>query len=260
MIIDGHAHISDSDYGNIDAYIKELDKAGIDKGIIVPGGTMDVREMSRYITGQKKPIQDFPNNVIFDAVEKYPDRFFFLVGINPNNKEESLELFNKASKMNCLGIKLSPMTHRFSFDIDFLDELAYECGQKGMVIYSHSLFNPHCSTIAYGNLAKRHPNTNFILGHLGCGPADVDAFELARDLPNFYLEASLGNYLALNSAIKVAGTSKILFGSEFPMSTPEIQKYQIEQLNIKSIEKKGILGLNFIEICPALHKELISNA
>lgn len=259
MIIDGHAHISDSEYGNIELYIRALDEAGIDKGIIVPGGTVDVRELSRYVTGKKVSNKNFPNDVVFKAVRDYPDRLHFLVGIDPYKEDESMEIFEKAVEMNCIGIKLSPMTHNFPFDLEFIDKISEECGKRGMVVYSHSRFNPLSGTYAYGELAKRHPETNFILGHLGCGDCDADAFELARDIPNLYLEASIGTYLALNSAVKISGTAKILFGSEFPLSNPKIQKYQIEQLKIKNIEKKGILGLNIIEICPALKKELLVN-
>jgi uncharacterized protein len=31
MIIDGHTHVSDSDYGNVDILLAQLDQAGIDR-------------------------------------------------------------------------------------------------------------------------------------------------------------------------------------------------------------------------------------
>jgi len=64
-IIDGHAHISDSDYGNVRLLIEEMEKAGVEKTVVVPGGMMDVREMTLYVLGDKEPSDIIPNKVVF---------------------------------------------------------------------------------------------------------------------------------------------------------------------------------------------------
>ena len=51
MIVDAHAHILNEDYGDVKKILEEYKRAGIDKGILVPGGMMDVRIMTKYITG-----------------------------------------------------------------------------------------------------------------------------------------------------------------------------------------------------------------
>ena len=38
MIIDAHTHVSDTEYGNIDLLIEQMDAAGVTKAVIVPGG------------------------------------------------------------------------------------------------------------------------------------------------------------------------------------------------------------------------------
>lgn len=43
MIVDAHAHILNEDYGDVKKILEEYKRAGIDKGILVPGGMMDVR-------------------------------------------------------------------------------------------------------------------------------------------------------------------------------------------------------------------------
>lgn len=252
MLIDGHAHISVSDYGNIELYIKCLNEGDVDLGLIVPGGTMDVREMTLYITGDKDPIQEIPNSAVFDALQKYPDRLRGFVGINPLEESESLKWFEKAVSHKFAGVKLSPMTHQFSYYSEFLDFIAAECSKYGMVMYGHSLFNVGASSEAYGEFAGRNPGTNFILGHMGFGSCDVIAFNLAKELNNLYLEVSLGNFLAINQAVKIATADKIIFGSEFPMSTPSIQKFQINQLEISDEDKSNIFGGNILRICEAL--------
>ena len=38
MIVDGHAHVSASDYGNVRVLLEQLDQAGIERALCVPGG------------------------------------------------------------------------------------------------------------------------------------------------------------------------------------------------------------------------------
>ena len=247
MIIDGHAHLSDTEYGNIDLLIARMDEAGVDRTVIVPGGTVDVREMTLYITGEKQPPRRaIPNHLIYEAVRRFPDRFIGFFGVNPLEADEALRIFDRAVREGCRGIKLNPIAHRFSFAGTVLDHLAEECAHRGMPIYSHTIFDPGANTLKFGAFARRHPKANFILGHMGFGSCDAHAFRLAGELDNFYLETSLGNYLAIQEAIRIAGDEKLIFGSEFPMSTPRIQMFQIGDLPQASQEK--ILGQNLARL------------
>ncbi|OHD15166.1 MAG: hypothetical protein A2086_16125 [Spirochaetes bacterium GWD1_27_9] len=252
MIIDAHSHVSDSTYGNVELLIKELDKANVDKCIVVPGGMMDVRKMTLYVTGDLEPNETIPNNVVYNALKKYPDRLKGYVCVNPLDEDNALKIFLEGVDNGCVGVKLSPMTHKFSFADEVLDEIAKECAKRNMPIYSHSLFNPGASTEKYGQLAKRHPDTNFILGHMGFGPADVKAMDLATELPNFYLETSSGCLLTISEAISKAGAEKIIFGSEFPMNTPKTELVKIMELNTD--KKDLILYKNIQNLVPSLKK------
>lgn len=42
MIIDGHAHLSATDYGHVDLYLGQLQAAGLDRGLAAPGGALDL--------------------------------------------------------------------------------------------------------------------------------------------------------------------------------------------------------------------------
>lgn len=251
MVIDAHAHISETEYGNIDLLLSRMDETGVKKTVVVPGGTVDVREMTLYVTGEKKPLlKDIPNYVVYEAIQRYPDRLVGFFGLNPLEEDEAYRILEVSIKLGCQGVKLNPIAHRFSFSGRVLDHVAEECGARGMPIYSHVLFSPGANTLKFGEFARRHPKTNFILGHMGFGSCDAHAFRLAKELPNFFLETSLGAYLAISEAIRIAGDEKLLFGSEFPLSTPKIQKFQIEQLSSSAQER--ILYRNALDIIPGL--------
>ncbi|MDA3900749.1 MAG: amidohydrolase family protein [Spirochaetes bacterium] len=252
MIIDAHAHITEAEYGSVDLLVKSYDKSGIDKGIVVPGGMVDVREMSLYITGEKKASQEIPNHVVFDALKKYPDRLKGFVCINPLEGDKALETFQAGISAGCVGVKLNPMSHTFAFSGNMLDTIADECGQRHMPIYSHTLFNPGASTTKYAEFAKKHLNTNFIIGHMGFGALDTHALNFAAKQKNLFLETSSACFLNLVEALKKTGANKIIFGTEFPMSTSAIELFKIDELPISESDRNKILFENISSLVPSL--------
>lgn len=248
MIIDAHAHISDSEYGNIEIYKQQMNAAGINQGIVVPGGMVDVRKMTDYITGKLQPEDVIPNNEYVKNAfndSKYKVKGF--VCVDPHDSNSS-EILDKSFKDGFKGLKLSPITHQFSFLSKSVINLMDICGKNRLPVYSHVLYNPGASTSKFVNLAKQFPKVNFILGHMGFGPADQEALEATCTLDNFYLETSLGNYLHIEEVVKKAGASKVIFGSEFPLSHPKIELQKILLLNLSQSDLSKILGGNIVTL------------
>lgn len=246
MIIDAHAHVSDTDYGNADLLLKQLDEAGIDKAICVPGGMMDVRKMTRYMTGDEKPDPKIPNHVVKAAVQKHPDRLWGFVCLNPLEGERALAMLDEGIGWGAKGIKLAPMVHEFPFSGKTLAAICERAGKAGMPVYSHVVFNPGANTDKFCHLAEEFRGTHFILGHMGFGPADMDAVESAAAKDNLWLETSLGNYLVLKMALEKLGPKKLIFGSEFPMAHPKAQLGNVRLLGpagMEDILANNILGL-----------------
>jgi len=223
MITDGHAHISATDYGNVDVLLSQLDRAGIERALCVPGGMIDVRQFSRILSGKLKPDPNVPNHVVYDALAKHGDRIYGLVCVEPRQGDAALGMMRQGFEHGCRGVKLAPLVHRFSFSEPVLEVIAAACGERGFPIYSHVLPQPGATTADYAALARRCPQTRFILGHMGFGPGDVDAIEFAAELDNLYLETSLGNYLILRDALNRLGPTKLIFGSEFPLAHPKAE-------------------------------------
>ncbi|TGE32128.1 amidohydrolase family protein [Desulfosporosinus sp. Sb-LF] len=248
MIIDAHAHLSDTTYGNPDLYFQQLKDAGIERGIVVPGGMMDVRKMTDYITGRAKPENLIPNNTfVAQACTNHRAMLNGYACIDPHEGNPVGKL-EKYFKEGFRGLKLSPMTHQFSFASKALAELASCCGEHGFPVYSHVVFNPGSCTAKFVKLAKQFPRTNFILGHMGFGPADTEGLEAATDLANFYLETSSGSFLHIKEAVAKAGAEKVIFGSEFPLSHPKVELTKILLLNLKGAELDKVLGGNIQQL------------
>ena len=248
MIIDAHAHLSDTSYGNLKLYLEQLKEAGVDRGVTVPGGTLDVRKMTDYVTGKAKPESLIPNNdYVAQACIAHPEQLTGLMNLDPH-EENVVSKLEKGFKNGFCGLKLSPMTHQFSFSSKAVAELASTCGAHGFPLYSHVVFSPGSSTTKYIALAKQFPKTNFILGHMGFGPADREGLEAAMELNNFFLETSSGSFLHIKESIAKAGPRKIIFGSEFPLSNPKVELTKILVLKLSDADRDRILGGNIKEL------------
>ncbi|MBH1940430.1 amidohydrolase family protein [Mobilitalea sibirica] len=245
MIIDGHVHMGKGDFGTLDELKQDMQKAGIDKAVLVPGGMIDVRRMTRYITGVEKPKgDDIPNDVIEHIIHSEPDKFYGFYCVNPHKRREAVIDLENGIQKGFKGLKLAPIVHGFSLASKTVMELADLCGQYNVPFYSHVLFSPGASTKKMAALAKEFPNTNFIIGHMGFGPADVDAMEYAAMYDNLYLETSQGSFAGIKTALETCGSSKLIFGSEFPLYKPISSLMTIRELNCKESDFDNILYKN----------------
>jgi uncharacterized protein len=248
MIIDAHAHLSDTTYGNLGIYLEQLKDAGVQGGVVVPGGTVDVRRMSDYISGRSKPDSVIPNNdYVAKACAAQPITLTGFFCVDPHEENAAGKLA-QSLKTGFRGLKLSPVTHQFSFASKAIAVLAACCGEHGFPVYSHVTYSPGASTARYIALAKQFPKTNFILGHMGFGPADREGLEAAIELDNFFLETSQGSFLHIQQAVAKAGPSKVIYGSEFPLSHPQVELNKIMVLKLKQDALDKILGNNIREL------------
>lgn len=249
MIIDGHAHICEASYGNEELLLKRMDEARIDKAVLVPGGMADSRRFTKYITLEEKPnSENIPNDLVEGMLRKYPEKFYGFYCINPLKGEQVLEEFEVAIKKGFSGLKLAPTIHNFSLSSKVVKELASLCGELNVPFYSHVVFSPAANTKKIGTLIKEFPKTNFIIGHMGFGPADVDAVDLAYEHDNAFLETSQSSFIILDEALNKCGSKKLIFGSEFPLDNQKAILENIIQLKCNSQGFEDIVCNNILKL------------
>ncbi|MDF2855425.1 MAG: putative TIM-barrel fold metal-dependent hydrolase [Neobacillus sp.] len=250
MIIDGHAHIAEMPYISVDKLRKTMKEANIDRTVLFPGGMVDVRKMTNYVIGKDKPEKPEANNdYVLSLVKEYPELYYGFCNVNVNNKSEKvLEQLEYYIKQGLHGLKMAPMVHQFSLLGKTSKALADLCGQLDIPFYTHTIFPASASTSAVGKLASEFKDTTFIIGHMGFGPMDIEAIELSSSMENVYLETSSANYLAIETAVEKCGHEKVIYGSEFPLSDPYVEKVKIERLPISDDKKDYIFSKNILRL------------
>jgi predicted TIM-barrel fold metal-dependent hydrolase len=246
MIIDGHGHLSPTEYGQTERYLEVLKESGIDQGVVSPGGMLDVRRMNDYVFGPKKPDPTPRNDYVEAAFRSNPALHGFAC-VDPSDPQapEKLERYLEGGFR---GLLVSPLVHRFSFTDDAMLELATLCGEHGAPVVSHNGWRPGANTGDFVALARRSARTSFILEHMGAPPADVEAADAAAELDNFFLETSLGSYLHIVETVKHAGASKVIFGSEYPLSHPAAELKKVLLLPLTEREREMVLADNIREL------------
>ncbi|MCW5599157.1 MAG: amidohydrolase family protein [Nitrosomonas sp.] len=99
-------------------------------------------------------------------------------------------------------------------------------------------------------LAQEYPDVNFIIPHLGSFADDWRAQLATIDHlvrhPNMYADTSgVRRFDLLEQAVKRAGATKLLFGSDGPWLHPGVELAKIKALRLPPFQESLILGRNF---------------
>jgi predicted TIM-barrel fold metal-dependent hydrolase len=215
---------------SLEQTITDMDAAGVDKSVIV---AVDA-----------KPYMHIPNHLIYDATQRFPDRFIGFASVDPREgKAAESQLVEAAEKMNMKGLKLIPhLLQMYPNDRRFyaLYEIAQE---KGLPVLFHSgtAFHKHIKIkyshpIYLDDVACDFPFLKIIIAHFGF-PWYPESLALVHrhDFVYFNIAGWRPRYLPEMVIRYMNGllSEKVLFGSDFPL----ISRVQILG-DLKSLELK----------------------
>ena len=214
--IDSHAHVyftGDSPETQIDF----ADRLGINKLVIS-------RPMA---PGSKGLPEEFIacNDLIIDAVSKFPDRFIGQPTINPTYAKASMDEIDRCLDHGMVGLKLYnhvklsdplfyPVIERF-IDLKMIILMHMGIGKSRVVMDAREPENvstPEDFVIT----AERYPEAMFQLAHLGGGGDWLDACKAVKPYPNVYVDVSGSNNEAdiISFALEHLGEDRLFFGCD----------------------------------------------
>ena len=179
--------------------------------------------------------------------EKYPDRYIPGFHIHPDFVEESIKEVDFAIEngVKLIG-ELVPYHHGWQdySSTGFMKILDYINSKKLIV-------SMHIGEVAEIEQLEKaialYKDTTFVLAHPGYGERIEKHIEILQKYPNAYLDLS-GSGIDLFGTVKKLTEStdykKILFGSDFPVTTPGAWISAVMGENITDDAKRHILGIN----------------
>ena len=238
-VIDSHTHLggwnhSASGSGESKGILKDMDRCGVTSAILTSIWSC-YGEVS------------LGNKSVADACADHPGRFYGYLTVDPKYpKEVQNEIDKYDDDANFVGIKLHCGLHEYTLTGSEAHPILEYADSKGIPVLVHSGFNPD----DWEDVCTRYPNAKFIVAHLGgCGPDMPFARKLAKlsgELDNLYFDiaASKAFYGFLEELVALAGSDKILFGSDHPIFDFGYELGQVFRSELSLTDQTKILSTN----------------
>lgn len=221
MIIDSHVHIGEFLDSRLtpEDVIYSMDTYRIDYSIVssVSGVEYD-HDLKEIPLSQQISQIDCLNECLVFA-RKYPNRIGVAAWSKPHTEGVTDE-YRKlvADNIDIIkAVKLHAYHNKTAVDSSgFLPylELAREFNLPVVV---HTGGCNEAEPVTVYNAAKKHPDINFVMVHMGLGSDNRSAVGYASELPNLYGDTTWVPVKSTLELIKKAGSQKIVFGSDNPV-------------------------------------------
>lgn len=180
---------------------------------------------------------DYPaahaNNDTAEFVRAYPEKMLGFLTVHPHHPAMMEEIERATQDLGLCGIKLGPNYQNF----DPVGPEAFRLYKRAEELELPILFHQGTSPVQFADLDFAHPrhidrvatafpNLKMILAHMA-HPWQVDCFVVIRKHPNVYADISANFYRpwsyynAMRYATEWGVLHKLLFGSDYPIATPQ---------------------------------------
>ncbi|SEP46206.1 amidohydrolase family protein [Propionispora vibrioides] len=239
MIIDAHVHIATSEDENprarVENVIRKMDQNGIDKVVCFP--------FASGIGKQKK---------MAELIRPYEDRFIPLAFINPNDADAKEQLLYCLDELGFKGMKLHPWFGNFSVgNIELLRPLFEILNERELYTVIHCTSEDYrVHPLMFERLGNTFPRVIIQMAHMGEVMAGEYAIEVAKRVPNVYLDTAITSFMAVVHVLEQC-PDKVFMGCDYPFYQfeMEIQKQRLAAEDLNDYEgMKKLMGGNFSRV------------
>ncbi|MBM4081896.1 MAG: amidohydrolase [Planctomycetes bacterium] len=242
-IIDAHVHIPGSN-GDVLGWpaptalaetVAALDRAGIRQAVITSVRSTVAKDMQEIRAG---------NREMLAAVAAYPGRFIGACQVHPAFLAESLaelETMRREHGITWLG-ELCGYLGNYQYDTPEFAQVIAKAAELNMIVQIHTTDIP-----GLRKLADAHPQTPFILAHMGGRDDHKARVQAVKECPNLYVDISgsdISRVGILEAYIREAGPDKVLFATDWIVCDPGIYVHRVNWLDIPEADKEKIFHGN----------------
>ncbi len=177
--------------------------------------------------------KDTPNDDIARWAGMWPEMIVPCASVDPNDAGAMEELERCVEDLDMQGIKLSPHYQNFAPMDPRACAIYARAERLGLPIAFHQATSPrreaplkYAHPMALEEVALAFPDLKIVVAHFG-HPWQPDTIALIRKHPNVYTDISAVFYRpwqfynALALCMEYAQLGKVLFGTDFPVTTPQ---------------------------------------
>jgi len=240
VIVDCHTHWGicweDRDAGDPSAWLAVLDHHGVDAAFVM--GHYNIHRLDRC-TGD--------NDRLASLRDRVPERLWPFGSVWPQQGDEAVaEARRCLDDLGMRGLKFHPWIQGFSTADPVFGELCALAGERGRPVIFHDGTPCYSQPEQIAGLARRFPQTTFVLGHSGLLWSWRSALEAARQ-PNIWLCLCGPHMRGVEELCRRADGDRILWGSDFGFGWSDPIEYRLALLRAADVgadARERILGVN----------------
>lgn len=206
------------------------DRAGIELAVVMPA-----------------PIVRPDNRALLETLAGDP-RWIPCCQVNPQH-DDAVAQVRAAIAGGCRMLKLMPAIYDTPPTSAASRALVDVAAAAGLIVNVHSIGN-NSHPLEIGALARRYPETVFIMDHMGYRHEGPAALLAAEDNPNLYLGATIAaiepSFVA--AAIDRVGAERVIFGSNYPNIYPDLVAAALRRAKFPPEVEALLLGGNLARL------------
>jgi len=173
-----------------------------------------------------------PNDLVARYVALHPEKLIGFTSIDPNEADYLDEMHRSFETMKFRGLKLGPIYQNYHPMDERMQPVYAYCEKRGIpVLFHQGTTFPRLAPLKYAHpvlledVAMRYPELRIVIAHMG-HPWMDDTIVLIRKQPNVYADVSALYYRpwqfynGLVTAVEYGAAHKLLFGTDYPFTTP----------------------------------------
>lgn len=242
LIIDCHSHIG--------AYCHFHAPCNDAEGMLASMDALGVNTVMITAHASIGPDYIYGNDLVIDAVQRYPDRFWGYVTVNPHYPADMRHEIDRCMTIPGMkGIKLHPSCHSVPIDYENYRPAYEYANERRLPILIHTWGSGQILTV--DKLAGQYPQAKFIMGHSG---GDVLAMEEAIKVVNRHenvygdLALSMVREGNVEWLLEKMGPDKVLYASDMPFFDPRPAFGRVALSRLNEQQKADVFGLNLIRL------------
>lgn len=234
MIVDAHMHLGDCRVFDLniseEQLLQSMDANGVDASIIQPfPGASDPAAVHRRI---------------WQLGRQHPGRIYGIASLTPHQPRPQyvdevrhcVEVYGfVAVKLHTIGHAVMPLGN----DATVVFETAAELRIPVMVHTGMGL--PFAAPALVIPRARQYPSVPIVLAHAGFVISTPDAYVVARECPNVYLEPSWCMKDSIGWLVQDLGADRVMLGSDLPTNT-HVELEKVRGLRLPKDTEEKVLG------------------
>ncbi len=231
----------------VEALINSMDKHRVDKSVVFGFPWKNTTTAKKH------------NDYIMNAVAKYEERLIGLCCLDPLNKNSVPEAIRciqgGLSGIGELALYDTKLDQRFLDSLDPLMEICFEKDIPALIHTNEPIGHAYHGKTSmdirdiYGMVKRFHRN-KLVFAHWGGGLLFFNLLkkEVKETLKNVYYDTAASPFLydptIYSVATQILGKDRILFGSDFPLLSPDRYFKELAAIDLTRDEIVRICGLN----------------